>query len=117
MSQFGVEGVTGVAGVGAGAGVNAATDAWMRNLTGEVSAAATVTPLDSFAGSLGNAIGGVQALQAKSDALAVQAATGTLENVHEYTIAATEAKLATQLTVTIRNKAVEAFTEIMRMQA
>lgn len=47
--------------------------------------------------------------------LSVQAATGDLENIHDYTIAATEASVATQLTVSVRNKAVEAFNEIMRM--
>ncbi|NYG57032.1 flagellar hook-basal body complex protein FliE [Nocardioides perillae] len=56
------------------------------------------------------------AVQAKSDGLAVQAATGDLTNLHDYTIAATEAAVTTQLTVAVRNKAVEAFNEIMRMQ-
>ncbi len=54
--------------------------------------------------------------QRTADGLAVQAANGTLENLHDYTIAATEAQVTTQVTVALRNKAVEAFTEIMRMQ-
>lgn len=52
----------------------------------------------------------------KSDALSVKAATGDLNAIHDYTIAATEASVTTQLTVAVRNKAVEAFNEIMRMQ-
>ncbi len=55
-------------------------------------------------------------LQDKSDGLAVKAATGDLGAIHDYTIAATETSVATQLTVSVRNKAVEAFNEIMRMQ-
>uniref|UniRef100_UPI001E555C57 flagellar hook-basal body complex protein FliE n=1 Tax=Nocardioides sp. R-C-SC26 TaxID=2870414 RepID=UPI001E555C57 len=55
-------------------------------------------------------------VQRTADRLAVQAATGDLANLHDYTIAATQAQVATQVTVAVRNKAVEAFTEIMRMQ-
>jgi flagellar hook-basal body complex protein FliE len=58
----------------------------------------------------------LQSAQATSDDLAVKATTGDLTDVHDYMIAANEASVATQLTVAVRNKAVEAFTEIMRMQ-
>ena len=58
----------------------------------------------------------LEQVQDKSDQLAVKAATGDLNAIHDYTIAATEANVTTQLTVAVRNKAVEAFNEIMRMQ-
>ncbi|WP_327008697.1 flagellar hook-basal body complex protein FliE [Dactylosporangium sp. NBC_01737] len=59
----------------------------------------------------------LQQVQQTADDLAVQAATGRLTDVHDYMIAATEASLATSLTVAVRNKALESFNEIMRMQA
>jgi flagellar hook-basal body complex protein FliE len=61
------------------------------------------------------ALDSLQGAQAKADHLAVSAATGDLTNVHDYMIAATEASLATQLTVAVRNKAVEAFNQIINM--
>lgn len=68
-------------------------------------------------GNVAASIDSLQGLQSTSDALAVKAVTGDLENVHDYTIAASEAKVTLELTAAIRNKAVEAFSEIMRMQA
>jgi flagellar hook-basal body complex protein FliE len=69
-----------------------------------------------FAALLTKGIDSVSQAQNSADQLAVKAATGDLQDVHEYTIAATQAQLATELTVAIRNKAVDAFSEIMRMQ-
>ncbi len=63
-----------------------------------------------------NGIVGLEGMNDRTDSLAVQAATGDLGAIHDYTIAATETSVATQLTVAVRNKALEAFSEIMRMQ-
>ena len=74
-------------------------------------------PNTDFAGMLADGLQNVQGLQNKADDLAVKVADGTLSDPAQYTMAATEAALALQLTLAIRNKAVEAFQEIMRMQA
>ncbi|WP_183100064.1 flagellar hook-basal body complex protein FliE [Nocardioides pelophilus] len=84
---------------------------------------ATLTPSvaptagsDEFGSLVLDGLDRLEGLTDRADGLAVQAATGNLENIHDYTIAASEAAVATQLTVAVRNKAVEAFTEIMHMQ-
>ena len=58
----------------------------------------------------------LNAVQRTSDELAVKAATGDLDAIHDYTLAATEASVTTQLTTAVRNRALESFNEIMRMQ-
>ena len=70
----------------------------------------------SFSNMVAQGLEKLQAAQTASDDLAVKATTGDLTDIHDYMIAANEATLSTQLTVAVRNKAVEAFTEIMRMQ-
>lgn len=70
----------------------------------------------SFGDVLSQQLDKLSATQARADDLALQAATGDLQSIQDYTIASTEAQLLTQLTVQIRNKAVEAFNDIMRMQ-
>lgn len=69
-----------------------------------------------FGGMVLDGLDRLDGVQKTADQYAVQAATGDLSNLHDYTIAATQAAVTTQVTVAIRNKAVEAFTEIMRMQ-
>jgi flagellar hook-basal body complex protein FliE len=69
----------------------------------------------NFGALLAGGLDRLQAVHDRADQLAVQAATGDLSSVHDYTIAATEAEVTTQLTTAVRNKALEAFTEIMRM--
>jgi flagellar hook-basal body complex protein FliE len=81
--------------------------------------AAQSTPSTSgadFASVLSNSIDSLQASQSKADNLATQAATGDLQDVHDYMIASNEASLATEMVVAIKNQAVSAFNEIMRMQ-
>ena len=95
-----ISGITGVNPVASSAGV-----------------AATSGPDTDFAGMLSKGLESVQASQTNADNLAVQVANGTLTDPAQYTMAATEASLGLQLTMAIRNKAVEAFQEIMRMQA
>jgi flagellar hook-basal body complex protein FliE len=91
--------------------------AGVSSLASSSGVAATSGPNTDFAGMLSKGLESVQASQANADNLAVQVANGTLTDPAQYTMAATEASLGLQLTMAIRNKAVEAFQEIMRMQA
>jgi flagellar hook-basal body complex protein FliE len=71
----------------------------------------------AFGAALAGSIDNLQQMQSTSSDLAVKAVTGDLDDVHDYTVASSQAKVALELTAAVRNKAVEAFTEIMRMQA
>jgi flagellar hook-basal body complex protein FliE len=70
---------------------------------------------DGFAAVLAATFDRLQGAHDTTNTLATQAATGDLRDVHDYMIASAEAGLATEMVVTIKNKAVEAFNEIMRM--
>ena len=71
----------------------------------------------AFGAALAGSIDSLQGMQSTSSNLAVKAVTGDLDDIHDYTVASSQAKVALELTAAVRNKAVEAFTEIMRMQA
>ena len=78
---------------------------------------AVSTDGSSFAASLTGAVDNVTDLSAQSKTLAVQAVTGDLNDVHQASIASTRASLTLELVAAVRNKGVNAFNEIMRMQA
>lgn len=104
-----ISAISGLSGIG---GVSA-----IDGLPGVTGTAKTDGPNTDFAGLLSQGLEGVQAAQSRATDLSLQVADGTLADPAQYTMASTEAALGLQLTMAIRNKAVEAFQEIMRMQA
>ena len=113
MSTGGIEGIPGVGAAGAAFTPYVAPSV---GSSGAASIAPATGPDKAFGDLVLEGIDRLESVQATSNHLAVQAATGDLQAMHDYTIAATEASVTTQLTVAVRNKAVEAFNEIMRMQ-
>jgi flagellar hook-basal body complex protein FliE len=101
----GIAGISALAGMGGVAGVDTTATA---ATTGSTSGS-------SFSSVLASSFDQLQATQANADGLAAQAATGDLKDVHDYMIARNEASLAVEMVVSIKNKAVEAFNDIMRM--
>jgi flagellar hook-basal body complex protein FliE len=82
------------------------------------SAPAAVDSADTgFAGALTGAVDNLQQLQGTSSSYAIQAVTGDLDDIHTATLAASRAQVTLELVVAVRNKGVEAFNDIMRMQA
>ena len=77
--------------------------------------AATGTATD-FGTALTGALDDLQASERATDELARAAATGDLNRIEDLMVASTETQLTTQLTVAVRNRALESFNEIMRMQ-
>lgn len=70
-----------------------------------------------FANALTAAVDNAQAASSESKALSMQAITGDLNDIHQAMLASSRAAVTLELVATVRNKGVEAFNEIMRMQA
>lgn len=70
----------------------------------------------AFGEYLKNALGEVNNLQKESDNMSKALAAGQVEDISQVVVAAEKADIALQLTLAVRNKAVEAYQEIMRMQ-
>ena len=89
--------------------------------TSYLPASTPVTGADSsdsgFATALTGAVDNLQQLQSTSNTYAIQAVTGDLNDIHTATLAASRAQVTLELVAAVRNKGVEAFNDIMRMQA
>jgi flagellar hook-basal body complex protein FliE len=73
-------------------------------------------PSATFSQAIKKAVGEVNSLQGQADTLAVNLASGDVEDVHKAMIAMQKAKLALDFTIQVRNKVIEAYQEVMRMQ-
>lgn len=69
-----------------------------------------------FQNLLSQSIQQVDQAQKVSDQMTAGLVSGNVENVHEVMIAAQKASLSLELTMQVRNKMVEAYQEVMRMQ-
>jgi flagellar hook-basal body complex protein FliE len=70
----------------------------------------------NFGEFLTEALGEVNRLQGDSSKASFDLAAGKLQDVSQVTIAAEKASIAIQLTMQVRNKMIDAYQEVMRMQ-
>ena len=73
-------------------------------------------PTQSFGEMLKDALKKTNELQLESDKLNMALAAGRVEDISQVVVAAQKADIAVQLTLQLRNRAVSAYQEIMRMQ-
>jgi len=71
----------------------------------------------SFASTLKNAINSVDSMQKNADVMMQKIATGESKNISEVMVATEKADIALKLMVQVRNKIIDAYQEIMKMQA
>jgi len=121
MAFFGSEMLSAVGGVqraDAGAGIGGiAPISTAPTGVSATEAAAAAERGGSFATQLTGAVDEAQRLSGVSNELAIAAVTGDLTDIHDATIAAARSSMTLEVIATMRNRGVEAFNEIMRMQA
>lgn len=70
----------------------------------------------TFADTLKEAVGTVNTIQKQADVKAQELATGKTDNIQEVMMASEKADIALRLMVNVRNKIIEAYQEVMKMQ-
>lgn len=77
---------------------------------------AEIEGIKSFGDYLGDAFTTVNDLEKTSENMNAALAAGQVEDISQVMIAAQKADIAMQLTLQVRNKAIDAYQELMRMQ-
>lgn len=91
-------------------------DSKSLSIDGASPAGATTGTGKSFADTLKEAVGNVNELQKSSDIATQNLATGKTDNVAEVMIASEKADIALRVMVQMRNKIIDAYQEVMKMQ-
>jgi flagellar hook-basal body complex protein FliE len=83
--------------------------------------AATPSPtaasaMSSFGQAFSDAVGSIERMRGESDNLTAALAAGQNVDLHEVMLSVEQANLATQLAMQVRNKLIEAYQEVSRMQ-
>ncbi len=92
------------------------TDAFENVRNTSISKPAQQEPGADFSKTLKDAIQSVDQLQKDADVKMQELVTGKSQNIHETMIAAEKADVALRLMIQVRNKIMDAYQEIMRMQ-
>lgn len=74
------------------------------------------TDQQGFADHLTGALDRLDGLQKQADISSIGLATGDIQNIHQVMLDSEKAEIALQFTLQVRNKIIEAYQEIMRMQ-
>jgi flagellar hook-basal body complex protein FliE len=98
-----------ISGVSSTLPINSVTPKQPADTSGSVSGG-------SFQDVLGNAMNSLSQMQSQADTAATQLASGQPVELHQALLATEEASLDFQLAVQVRNKIIDAYQEIMRMQ-
>lgn len=72
--------------------------------------------VSAFAEALERAVQGAEELQRRADAAAAALADGRTDDIHAVMVAMEEASLALQLAIQVRNRLLESYQELLRMQ-
>jgi flagellar hook-basal body complex protein FliE len=96
--------------------LNTGTAGSLEHKTLEPAPSSAEVTQKSFADTLNAAIGSVNELQKTSDKAMQNLATGRTDNVADVMIAAEKADIALKLMMQVRNKIIDAYQEVMKMQ-